>query len=308
MECPIIAEVWPFRVPGKYLRTFIKMPIILPDLGKFSLGSSRCEALGLQCFGNHCRGLAFYHCICWNGERRYFIFLSIFSFACPPVLICIPLNVGSIASEVSLLISFETSLTQIEKANNDKMSKINLGSHHGILSNRSFQSPRWGRCSESGFITCSSKEEREKIIFSSKIFIMCSYCVCVCVWCTYIHILVSPTEISQRFLLDFMLPSIPIKSHWAFYLPFSLSDTRMNLNSSPSPITSLMYLLLFTFPFPVESDGNSFRAFSFPSKSKTFVLLIELSFISISNPKTFLEIGVLDLRGSPATAWFIKLV
>lgn len=82
---------------------------------------------------------------------------------------------------------FETSLTQIEKANNDKMSKINLGSHHGILSNRSFQSPGWGRCSESGFITCSSKGEREKIIFSSKIFIMCSYCVCVCVMYIYTY-------------------------------------------------------------------------------------------------------------------------
>lgn len=141
MECPIIAEVWHFSVQVKYLRTLIKMPITLPDLEKFSLGSPRYEALELQCFENHCSDLAFYHWISWNRERRYFIFLSIFSFACPPLLIRVTLNFRSIASEKSLLISFEASLTQNKKENNDKMSKINLGRHHGILSNTSFQSP-----------------------------------------------------------------------------------------------------------------------------------------------------------------------
>lgn len=83
MECPIIAEVWHVSVQGKYLRTLIKMPIASPDLEKFSLGSPRYGALELQRFGNHCSDLAFYHYICWNRKRRYFIFLSIFSLCLP---------------------------------------------------------------------------------------------------------------------------------------------------------------------------------------------------------------------------------
>lgn len=126
---------------SKYLRTLIKIQITFPEPEIYSLGSPRCEALELQCSGNHCGELAFYHCICLNTQRRYFIFLSAFSLACPPVLIRITLTFGTIASEKSLLISFEASLTQNEKANNDKMSKMNFGSHHGILSHRSFQSP-----------------------------------------------------------------------------------------------------------------------------------------------------------------------
>ena len=96
MECSIIAEVWYFSVLGKYLSTWIKIPITLPELEKFSWGTCRCEALKLQCFGNHCSDLAFYHCICLNRERRCFIFLSFFFFSCPPVLICITLNFGKL--------------------------------------------------------------------------------------------------------------------------------------------------------------------------------------------------------------------
>lgn len=131
---------------------------------------------------------------------------------------------------------------------------------------------------------------------------------CVCVKRMYIHITVSPTEISQRFLSGFLLPSqFPLNRTGLFYLTFSLSDTRKNLNSILSPMASLMYLPLFTFPLLVESDGNPFRAFSFLSESETFVLLIELSFISISNPGMLLDNSVRS-KGRPSCNLIIKTV
>lgn len=86
-------------------------------------------------------------------------------------------------------------------------------------------------------------------------------------------------EISLWLYFNLNSQSIALSFLLAFFL--IRHQDEFKLLSLPNGLSDIF--ATFAFPFPVESDGNSFGAF----ESETFVLLIELGFISISNSSTF---------------------
>lgn len=86
-------------------------------------------------------------------------------------------------------------------------------------------------------------------------------------------------EISLWLYVNLNSQSIALSFLLAFFLVRHQDEFK--LLSLPNGLSDVF--ATFAFPFPVESDGNSFGAF----ESETFVLLIELGFISISNSSTF---------------------
>lgn len=86
-------------------------------------------------------------------------------------------------------------------------------------------------------------------------------------------------EVSLRLYVNLNSQSIALSFLLAFFLVRHQDEFK--LLSLPNGLSDVF--ATFAFPFPVESNGNSFGAF----ESETFVLLIELGFISISNSSTF---------------------
>lgn len=188
----------------------------------------------------------------FQGERAHlaacpFPFWPARVYGLPEILEMLP-------SEIPLLISFESSWTQKQKTKQWQNAK-NRFLEATVLSSQKeiFKTLGEGRSWEGDFTPCILEREP---IFSLKKSLYCIHIACVCVMCLYTYY-VSPTEISQGFLLGFiLLETIPTQSHWAFLFAFSCQRPGW-IHTPFSPHCPSDVFVPFTFPFPEESEGNS---------------------------------------------------